>query len=287
MNTNVKKVANIVLKSIVALLIVFAVFMMVFTIVSVTTLDKNERNLFGFRFYIVLSDSMSESENNKDMDVHFDAGDIVIIKNAEDPTALQPGDIISFISQNTDSYGQTVTHMIDSVVRHSETGRVIGYKTFGTHTGAIDETMVEPEFVLGTYAAKLPKVGTFFQFTQTTEGYILLILIPFVLLIVYNIVNFVLLFKQYKDEQKAILQRERDEIEEQRRRNEELVAEQQRRNAELLARLEAAGIALPPEVPAPEVPAASEASADIASAPAEPEAAEDGASAPAAPSEEA
>ena len=281
MNAKFKKVANIVVKSIVALLIVFAVFMMVFTIVTVSTVDKNERNLFGFRFYIVLSDSMSESENNKDMDVHFDAGDIVIIKKADNPTALVPGEIISFISQNTDSYGQTITHMIDSVVYDEATGRVIGYKTFGTNTGAIDETMVEPEFVLGTYAAKLPQVGTFFQYTKTTAGYILLILIPFVLLIVYNIVNFVLLFKQYRNEQKAILQRERDEVEEQRRRNEELIAEQQRRNEELLARLEAAGIVLPPSDTAPVAPEASVEAPEAA--PSSPEATDESA----APSEEA
>lgn len=246
MNAQFKRVANIVIKCIVALLIAFAVFMMVFTIVTVSTVNKNERSLFGYRFYIVLSDSMSESEKNKDLDVHFDAGDIIIAKKVEDPTALQPGEIISFISQNTDdSYGQTVTHMIDSVVTRN--GQLIGYKTFGTNTGAIDETMVEPEFVLGTYAGKLPKVGSFFQYTKTTVGYILLILIPFVLLITYNIVNFVLLFRRYRGEQKAILQRERDEIEEQRRQNEE----QLRRTEELLARLAAAGITLPPEGAAP------------------------------------
>lgn len=246
MNAQFKRVANIVIKCIVALLIAFAVFMMVFTIVTVSTVNKNERSLFGYRFYIVLSDSMSESEKNKDLDVHFDAGDIIIAKKVEDPTALQPGEIISFISQNTDdSYGQTVTHMIDSVVMKN--GKVDGYKTFGTNTGAIDETMVEPEFVLGTYAGKLPKVGSFFQYTKTTVGYILLILIPFVLLITYNIVNFVLFFRKYRGEQKAILQRERDEIEEQRRQNEE----QLRRTEELLARLAAAGITLPHEGAAP------------------------------------
>ncbi len=238
MNEKTKKILNIVLKCLVGLLIAFSVFIMIFTIVTVTTVDKNERSIFGHRYYIVLSDSMSLSEKNKDLDVHFNAGDIVIAKNVKDPTALKEGDIISFISQDLDSYSQTVTHMIDSVVM--EDGKVIGYKTKGTHTGAIDDTMVEPEFVLGTYAGKLPYLGSFFQYTKTVPGYILCILVPFVLLIIYNVVNFARLFKQYKDEQKAVLARERQEVEDQRRRNEEL-----------LAQLQAMGVELPPDFTPP------------------------------------
>lgn len=235
MNAKTQKIMNIVSKCFLGIVLAFAIFMMIFTIVTVVTVDQNERSLFGHRYYIVLSDSMSKSEENKDMEIHFDAGDIIISKNVSDPTALKEGDIISFISQNIDSYGQTITHMIHSV-EYSDTGRVLGYKTFGTNTGAVDETMVEPEFVLGTYAGRLPKLGAFFQYTKTTPGYILCILVPFVLLIIYNVVNFARLFKQYKDEQNAVLAQERSEVEEQRRRNEEL-----------LAQLQAMGVQLPPD----------------------------------------
>ena len=55
---------NISLKVITWALIAFTVFMMVFTIITVTTVDKNERSIFGYRFYIVQTDSMSLSENN-------------------------------------------------------------------------------------------------------------------------------------------------------------------------------------------------------------------------------
>ena len=234
MSEKAQKILNIVRKCLVGILIAFVIFIMIFTIVTVTTVDKNERNLFGYRFYIVLSDSMSLSEKNKDDKVHFNAGDIIISKVANKPNELKEGDIISFISQNSDSYLQTVTHMIASV--ETVNGKVVGYKTKGTNTGAIDETMVEPSFVLGTYAGKLPYLGSFFQYTKTVPGYILCILIPFLLLITYNIINFARLFKQYKDEQKAVLQREADEVEAQRRRNEEL-----------LAQLQAMGVQLPPD----------------------------------------
>ena len=206
-----KKILGILSKILSWILIAVTVFMMVFTIFSVLTFDRNDRNLFGIRFYIVLSDSMSPSENNKDDKIHFNAGDIVLIKNVKNAKELQAGDVIAFISQNSDNYGETVTHMIRER-RLNEDGRLLGYVTYGTNTGANDEALVEPDFVLGTYAGKLPAVGRFFQFIKTPPGYIICILIPFLLLILWQGINTVRLFKRYKKEQMADMQAERDQI---------------------------------------------------------------------------
>ncbi len=89
-------------------MVLLAVFMMVFTIVSVNTFDRNDRDIFGYRCYIVLSDSMSATD--------FSAGDLVIVKKV-DPTTLQEGDIISYQSQNMENYGATVTHKIRAKTR--------------------------------------------------------------------------------------------------------------------------------------------------------------------------
>lgn len=246
MNT-AQKVMNIVIKVATLLLVAFTIFMMIFTVFTVLTVDKNDRAVFGTRFYIVQTDSMSPSENNKDMDVHFNAGDIVLIKDVKDPKALQPGEVISFISQNDVSFGETVTHMIREV-KKTEDGRVIGYVTFGTNTGTDDEALVEPSYILGKYAGKLPGVGRFFAFVKSTPGYIVCILVPFLLLILYNGVNVIRLFRQYKREQTEVMQAERDQIEQDR-------AETQRMMQELLAlkaQLEQSGGTLPtaPKAPA-------------------------------------
>ena len=98
--------------------VTYTVFMVIVTLFSVFTVDKNERSVFGERFYIVRTDSMSKSENNKDIDVHFNAGDIIISKmpkNNDDIKNLKPGDIISFVSFDVESYGQTITHMIKEI----------------------------------------------------------------------------------------------------------------------------------------------------------------------------
>jgi len=219
-NTKAKKVLGILSKIGTGIIIAVTVFMMIFTIFSVLTFDRNDRDIFGIRFYIVQTDSMSKSENNKNDKVHFNAGDIVLIENVDNPNKLKEGDIISFISQNSDSFGETVTHRIRSrkydFVKDEETGEevleFVGYVTYGTNTGVDDEAVVEPEYVLGKYTGKLPKVGHFFQFLKTTPGYIVCILVPFLLLILYQGVNTVRLFKRYRREQMADMQAEREQL---------------------------------------------------------------------------
>lgn len=224
MKKSAKKILNIALKVATWLLIAVTAFMMIFTVVTVSTVDRNDRSMFGLRFYIVLTDSMSKSENNADMDVHFNAGDIVIVKNIKDPTKLKAGDIIAFMSTNEVSYGETVTHMIREAKR-TPNGELIGYVTFGTDTGVDDEALVEPAYVLGTYSGKLPGVGNFFVYLRSTPGYILCILLPFMLLILYNGVNVIRLFRRYKREQTEILDAEKAEIAAERKQNEEMMRE--------------------------------------------------------------
>ena len=219
-----KKFLNIALKVFTYLLVVFTVFMMLFTIITVTTVDKNDRNIFGYKFYIVQTDSMSLSEKNPDAEIYFDAGDMIVSKVPKDPTALQPGAVITFMSINTSSYGETITHMIREV-RRSNSGQVLGYETYGINTGTSDEALVTPDFVLGVYVAKMPAVGRFFAYVKSVPGYITCILVPFLLLIGYNGVNVIRLFRQNKKEQMAVIQAEKDQIEQEREEAKRMMAE--------------------------------------------------------------
>ena len=237
-----QKALNISVKIISWLLVAFTVVILIFTVISATTLDKNDRGIFGYKFFIVLSDSMSPSENNKDMEVTFSAGDIVIIKEVADKTALKEGDIISFISltlgekenKNEDLEGNPniITHMIRRVIK-DDSGRVTGYVTFGTNSGADDEEVLDPGYIIGKYEGKLPKIGYFFNFMKSTVGYIVCILIPFLLLILYNAANVIRALKSMKAEEKAKVEAERAEIEADRQKNEEMMRELLALKAEL------------------------------------------------------
>ena len=207
-----KKVLKILSKILVWAVVILAVFMMIFTIISVNTFDRNDRSLFGYRFYIALSDSMSATD--------FDAGDLVLVKQV-DPLSLEVGDIIAYQSQNTENYGETVTHKIRAKTL-DENGNP-GFITYGTTTGVDDETVVTFPFILGKYQGALPGVGTFFQFLKTPQGYIICILLPFLLLIIYQGLNCVRLFKRYMKEQLEELEAEKRQLSEERKQSEDML----------------------------------------------------------------
>ena len=191
-----------------------AIAMMIFTIVSVFTLNQRDRNVFGYRAFIVLSDSMSATD--------FDSGDVVLVKET-DPSTLQAGDIIAYISQDSDYFGETITHKIRRAATN-ENGDP-GFITYGTTTDTDDRVVVTYPYILGKHAFTLPKVGTFFTFLKTTPGYIVCILIPFLLLIGMQGWDCVVLFREYKKEQMEEIQAEKAQLEEERKRSEEMMKE--------------------------------------------------------------
>lgn len=200
-----KKAFNIIKTTFVWLMVLLAVSMMIFTVVSVTTFNRNDRSLFGFKMYIVNSDSMAATD--------FKAGSLILVKEVE-PSTLKEGDIITFMSQDTNSFGETITHKIRAITTDAEGNP--GFVTYGTTTNVDDETIVTYPYVLGRYESHIAGLGTFFNFLKTTPGYFVCIFIPFMLIILYEGVKFFNLFRRYKQEQMEELQAERKKIEEER-----------------------------------------------------------------------
>lgn len=209
-----KKALNIVKNILVWIIVVFAVLMMIFTVVSVNTFDRSDRNLFGYKAFIVLSDSMKATD--------FDAGDLVLVKEV-DPSTLKEGDIISYTSQNTSNFGETVTHKI-RMITTDQNGQP-GFITYGTTTNTDDETVVTYDYVLGKYQTRLKGVGSFFQFLKTTPGYICCIFVPFALLILVQGINCIRLFKRYKMEQYKEIEDERTKLEQERAESQKMMSE--------------------------------------------------------------
>lgn len=197
-----RKVLGIVKNVLVWLVVIAAVSMMIFTVISVTTFDRSDRDLFGYKAFIVRTDSMSATD--------FEAGDLILIKEV-DPSTLKEGDIIAYRSTAIENYGEVITHKIRALTTASDGSAA--FITYGTTTDIDDSIPVAHQYVLGKYAGKLPGIGAFFTFLKTTPGYILCILLPFTLLIVAQGVNTIRLYQKYKKQQQKELERERGKIE--------------------------------------------------------------------------
>ena len=216
-NSTVKKVFDIAGRVFVGFMVALAICMMIFTILSATTINKQDKSIFGFKAFIVLSDSMAATD--------FDAGDLIFSVGVK-PEKLVEGDIITFQSQNSDSYGEVITHKIRRLTK-TEDG-LPGFITYGTTTNSDDESIVPYAFVMGKYVGKVPNLGHFMNFLKTTPGYIICILLPFLALILFQGINCIKLFKKYKSEQLEEMNAERAKIEAER-------AEAQKMMQELLA----------------------------------------------------
>lgn len=261
--TDKEKVLNIIKNVVTWLVVAAAVAMMIFTIISATTLDRNNRSLFGKKMFIVNSDSMKATD--------FAAGDLILVKEV-DPSTLKEGDIISYTSTNTENFGELITHKIKklTVTASGEPGFI----TYGTTTGEEDKTIVTYPYIVGKYTGKIAKMGYFFQFLKTTPGYIVCILVPFMLLIISQAWTSIKLFKQYKAEQNAALEEEKSKIaaekEETQRMMAELLAMKAQMEQQGGAPITTPGTApvqaqTPPPSPAPEAPKANQNAERIAS----------------------
>lgn len=160
--------------------IVFGI-MVIFSTVAGT---DNGKAVFGHKLLIVESDSMSKSPDSENEKIFFSSGDIIIIKPVNDFATVQEGDIITFISSNPDSVGETLSHKVRSVKKNA-VGSLIGFETYGIYTGVSDKVIVNPDTVLGEYVGKIENLGTLFKFFKTPAGYFLGILIPCLLLLIF------------------------------------------------------------------------------------------------------
>lgn len=212
-----KKVWNITKTVLVWLVVVAAVSMMLFTVISVTTFDRDDRALFGYKAFIVRSDSMAATD--------FAAGDLILAKEVE-PSTLQVGDIITFRSTDSANFGETVTHKIREITVNA--AGEPSFVTYGTTSNHNDNSPVSYSDVIGKYAGRIAGVGSFFAFLKTVPGYLLCIFLPFALLIASQAANTVRLWRQYRAEQVEEIKAEREalaaEREESRRMLEELQA---------------------------------------------------------------
>ena len=217
-----KKILNIIKTIFAWLMVLLAVAMMIFTVISCTTFDRNDRSVFGFKMYIVNSDSMAATD--------FDAGSLILVKEV-DPSTLNEGDIITFMSQDTNRFGETITHKIRTLITDAEGNP--GFVTYGTTTDTDDETIVTYPYVLGQYQSHIAGLGTFFNFLKTIPGYFVCVFTPFMLIILYEGVKFFNLFRRYKKEQMEEMQAERDKIEAEKIENAKMLEELRALKAQL------------------------------------------------------
>lgn len=131
-----------------------------------------------YNAYVVLTGSMLPEIKVKD---------VVVTKKTE-ASELEKGDIITFLSSDERFLGLTVTHRIIEKIPDPTTGEYT-FRTKGDANNVADTALVQDYNILGKVILKVPKIGYLQEFLATQGGWIIVILVPCLAVVSYDIVQ--------------------------------------------------------------------------------------------------
>lgn len=128
-------------------------------------------SIFGYKFYIVLTGSMTPT---------IAPGDLVIVKDVE-PVRVKAGDIITFASASSKNI---TTHRVKSIKNDKE----IEFVTKGDANSVNDPNPVSQKYLIGRVVSHIGKVGIAMQSIQNHLAQIIIIILA-VGAVVFILVN--------------------------------------------------------------------------------------------------
>lgn len=143
-----------------------------------------------FNAYVVLSGSMLPT---------IKVRDVVVTKKIPEER-LQVNDIITFISPDERFGGISVTHRIIEKI-YDESEGIYKYRTQGDNNNIADSKLVPNANILGKVILKIPKLGYIQEVLSSKGGLIILVLIPSLAILSYDIMK---IFKRIGKKSKII-----------------------------------------------------------------------------------
>ena len=152
-----------------------AAFLIFYVISGKIAQKQGKKPLFGL--YTIISPSMTGTLNVYD----------VAFTMRVDTDKLKEGDIITFYSTNSFFGGTPITHRIIEVVNVPNFGKMFRVK--GDANPKADEEKVIPSNVVGKVMFKIPRLGRVQFFLASKGGWIIVILIPCLAILSYDIMK--------------------------------------------------------------------------------------------------
>lgn len=139
-----------------------------------------DKALFGYRYYTILTPSMSPAYN---------VGDMIFVQ-LKGPEDINEGDVITFNpSQDSDAY---LTHRVtEKIVDYQGTG-VTCFRTRGDANDSEDSFLIESDRVIGTVNFGIPYLGFVVRFIQL-RWYIVLPIVIMVAVFFYLLKRYFLI----------------------------------------------------------------------------------------------
>lgn len=208
-----KVIADVIFYVVALLVVIFSVFSII------AKQNSGVAKVFGYSPIVVLSDSM-----NGDQEDSFSKGDLIVIKSVKDKNTLEEGDIITFYDMSIiDNKKVPNSHRIIDVI---ETNNGLFFQTQGDNTLTNpnpDQVLVKDSDVIGQYVFNIKGAGTIISKLQTPLGFFLVVVVPAIIFLVYEIFLFMrIIILEKMKKQHAIADSKESETAELKRQLEEL-----------------------------------------------------------------
>ncbi len=183
-----KNVLNSIIRFFVNLLFIFLIGVILVTLIySVYTKKSGLKTSAPLvSAYVIISPSMVPAINVAD----------AVIAYKPNPKNLKKGDIITFSSTDARYTGLTVTHRVLQVI-HDEFG-IRKFRTKGDNNTTADDSLVNSENIYGKVIFVIPWLGYLQMFLTKSYGWILLVVLPCIGIIVYDILRLTKTLKKSK-----------------------------------------------------------------------------------------
>ena len=183
--TKITFMSNFVLRAfLIALLCLLIGFGLVVCVYLGDLLIKDKSPLFST--YVIVTPSMVPT-------IEIDDG--IVVKRV-DNDKYKIGDIITFNSHDSSYEGLAVTHRIVEKQRLDEKTSV--YTTKGDNNKIIDPASVKTNDIYGKVLFKVPQVGKIQEYFSHPANYLMCLLVPAVIFIMYNMTKIFVLMKKKK-----------------------------------------------------------------------------------------
>ncbi len=178
-----RKIVSVISTLILVFLLVIGAAMFYFNMKAKSYAEQGINYTAPFGLYTIISGSMQPAIN---------VYDVVVSAEVKDLNTIKVGDVITFVSSWDMNYGKTVTHRVISISKN-ENGE-FQFVTKGDWNQSADGAVVTQSNLVGKVILRIPQLGRVQFFLATKLGWFLVVFIPALLIIVWDLIK---IFKLY------------------------------------------------------------------------------------------
>lgn len=167
--------STVLLYSLLIIVLIIVVFFGAYVVDQMIGMKNHEDRSPLFGVYVIISPSMVPNINVYD----------AVVTMRVPTEKIEMYDVITFLSKDIDTHGTPITHRVVGIVE-TEDGK-IGYRTKGDNNNAEDNALIMEDEVIGKVLFRIPMIGYVRSFITSKLGWLLIVVLPCVGVIIYDI----------------------------------------------------------------------------------------------------